>query len=92
MNEVSETVKNEVTEVCEKMSGISDYRIKADYDVTMRLVDKKSGEDGGCAHHFKGSINRNLLCTVALAAAGLGMVGAVICLFHTCCKVCDRAK
>ncbi len=92
MNEATETVKKEVTEVCDKVSRISDYRMKSDYDITLSIFDRHHREDGGCVHHLKGSMDRNLMCTLALAGITVGAIGAAICLFHMCCGICCKSR
>ena len=82
MNGSQEIKQDKFTEACDKISSITDYTLKADYDVTLHSLPNPDSKEPDCVHHFKGSIKRNLLCLIAVGGLAAAVVATVIAVFH----------
>ena len=95
INEIAETEvfgTGSMNKACNKVSEISDYTVKADYDICLHMLPKADGADPDCVHHFKGNIKRNLLCMIATCGIVTGAVAALLGLIHLFCYVMCRKK
>ena len=92
MNETQETGQNTVTEACRKLESITDYTVKADYDLTLQSLPSKNSAQPDCVHHFKGNIKRNMLCMLAVGGIIAGAAAALLLLIHGCCYIMCRKK
>ncbi len=91
MNETLEASKKDaLSTFSDKMSNVTDYSIKSDYDVTLQLIPKGNGNTPACSHHFKGNLKHNMLGLLAVGGIIAGAAAFSVVVVHACCSLMCR--
>ena len=92
MNQTSELGEGKLSRACNKLFGMCNQTVKAEYDRKIETYPDENCETPSCSHSFKGSAKHNLL-RVALAIGAVAATVTVLkMIIRACCALCCRGK